>query len=1243
MSTTASHLVRQGHKPKPSTVTFDVSEDDADVVGGRRIYTFPLPPRSGLDVRFDVGSFATQGVEPNVTSEENKVRWTEGIALSTGEEPTVLSNSGDSNGVPVFSHEIAILEGDSYTCFKLGVPPKLNEVNSHVMYISGNSLDKKAITFRNTAIQSTNWFLMTNGGTDAHDTNYSAPHYGKVMQNFVAAGHATDMKLELVNVTAARPINCLDTAAINFGPVSDTATAETDISAAGSTAFNIADSTLLTSGRPVGYTKNLAVMTGFIACSNWFVSDIVDFLNFQLLSVTDSQYNPDSNDTNAAVRGCTTTSTRPANSYRFEQVGGRVQLVRTSGTTAFTVAWNTDSAGNFAYHSIQDPTGAGTNDTKVPSETSLGVCPTGHAPKNTSNLWSALGFNQSTPGTFTRVVSIDLKGTQRTTDAYGFRAASDHAGIFEASIDPAHYTAQTFADAISAAMNLNRNVGTTAMPNAPTAAFVFTDSTNVTRTAVITAGHRTPHQLAEAVGFVLNRLDARGVYAQTQENFTTHDGDARLNRQERDGSIAEADKLLWYRVVYDKDTKKFTIENREIASYLFSAYDASDSFTYPQGGTDEELLSTTGGIPVVQYPSTTTRAPFSISFRTADLQFTSVLSGTTLSTATAARLLGFVPQRVYTGSQLTSEVETGNASHPTLLTRGMRNDASSVVASAQRPLDSAAWTSAPYFYHNTWHLRGSGPDSHVYPRYAYTVSGSQYNDKQYTVTARQPPCAASASINPLRTSSTPAPGHADDLVVDTTLAASSTMLTAAGPKSGSEGTRYKANTLVVVDDSTGAPGTGSAIATITATDSSNPGQVSTLSVLYQSEGAETMAAEEAAFQINADGPLRIVDGYNPVNTYFSDSSKDSSRIIVHCGLAAETFGTYRTTQGCLPFQVGDVVELGANASVIYDGSSAEPNFGRSVVGHVFNITRVTAGGTILAATTAFTAGTGDYVLIQDGQWYRVMQGDCLTVIEVAVDTALDNSSTSYDFVFINKGSGHFIDATVKLFGPIPHVLTGVVEEVMQVPYRHEYGDVPDLEAAFTVRKTHRDTSNALASFTSSSLARDGSLLKIRLAHNCIYLPSGDDKARPSNLTYIRPWEPVRFQLLNHADDPRNHFRKSDTVWHMFGADDDSAIGSSIKAAREWDLSAGAGITLTMENDVGVPQVHDYVVRGQITHKVLAKVDYNSALSRTWGVVHAREYSSRNLKEIKIRVLDRFLRDYDFKGRPFTITFNLHSF
>jgi hypothetical protein len=132
-------------------------------------------------------------------------------------------------------------------------------------------------------------------------------------------------------------------------------------------------------------------------------------------------------------------------------------------------------------------------------------------------------------------------------------------------------------------------------------------------------------------------------------------------------------------------------------------------------------------------------------------------------------------------------------------------------------------------------------------------------------------------------------------------------------------------------------------------------------------------------------------------------------------------------------------------------------------------------------------------------------------------------------------------------------------------------------------------------------------------------------------------------VLTHAPTVETHFRKTDTVWHMFGFGDDSAVGASIKVGREWDLSAGSGITLTLENDMGVSQVHDYVVRGQVTHKVLAKVDYNTALSRTWGVVHAREYTGRNLREIKIRVLDRFLRDYDFKGRSFTVAFNLHSF
>ena len=1241
---TASQLHRRGVNPSARTYTFEASERDAsEEEGGKRYYTFPIPNVSKLAVRLDVGGFATQSVEQNISSGENRVRWTEGLPITAGDRPTLVSG-GEGDGVPIFSHELAIVEGvgDDAKVFKLGVVPRFNEVSCIWLVYDGTYMQKEHdpthdFEFTSSSTGHPIWLSTTSNQYVNHRTyNHAVPHYGKVFQNFVAAGHVPDMTLDLVCAVTTERIDCLDPAIIDFSPVdTDTvATTYDTISNAASTMFTM-DESKLTSALPDA-VKMQSVADGMFVCSPWFVPDVVDFLNFQLRTVTDSRFRSSITQTlwvGSQMNCCHTTSARPSNGYRFEFVGGRVQLVRASGSTAFRIQGNTAAFGNYAYHSVQDTVGDGTNAVKTPAQESRPTCPTGHAPRLNHSLLHALGFRSTIAGEFTRDVSADFKGRRTTTTAYGLRADAEHAGIFETTIEPGYYSSQTLGDAVQRSMNLQRGAGSAASTNSPSAAFTFVDSTKVVRTAVITAGQRTPHQLAEAVCFVLNRLDARGLYSQTRENYTVHDGDAGFRSRELNDTVEVGQKLLWYRAVYDKDAKKFTIENREVSEHRFSSFDASYAYPYPTGASpaDDDPLSGSGGYPTVQYPSTVSRAAFTISFKAADLQTGSAALGITPSTAIAARLLGFKPERAYTGAQLVSELEVNAASYPCVLTQGMLNDSTTNEAYSQRPLESAG-TNGPYFYHNQPYFRGSGPDADTYPRFVYSVAGSEVNDKKYTVSARHPPVAVCAALRPFRNQAT-GQHYVDDLdlsVTKTTVSGVGDYVNAVGVSSGGDG--YVGGTLAVVDDSNdGGP--------VVSVDGVTNGAVDTVSLVYRGSGATTLSSVEDAFQINADGPLRIVDGHQPVNTYATTANdgKDMSRIVVQCALATEDFGVYRTTQGHLSFQVGDFVELGGNCSVLLKGN----NWGSYVTNHYFRVQRTTAGGAILQSSVNLSASAAHYTKLRIGQLYRVMQGDCNTVIRVRSEPGA--ADTTYEYDIVQHGKNHYSDNTIPLYGPIPPHITGVVEEIMQAPYRHEPDNVPKDKSAFQTRKTYRDPANADYSFTSSSLSRDGSLIKIRLAYDCVFDQAAYSPCEATNLFWIRNMDPVRFQLLNHDADVRTRFRRTDTAWNAFGLSDDSEIGQTVKMPAVWDLAPVSGIIMTLENDVGVEETHEYFTRGEKSGRVFAKVDYNSAVSRTWGVVHARTYTARNLKEIRVRLLDRYLRDYNFGGRSFTVSFNVHQF
>ena len=611
-------------------------------------------------------------------------------------------------------------------------------------------------------------------------------------------------------------------------------------------------------------------------------------------------------------------------------------------------------------------------------------------------------------------------------------------------------------------------------------------------------------------------------------------------------------------------------------------------------------------------------------------------------------MLGFVPERVYpaVNGVLNSVAQApgfGMQSYAQTLQRGLRNDVSTVFTACSRPLDSEPMAgAATQFWQNRTDFRGTGPDARVFPRLVYSVHGSQYGDKKLTIAAAHPntswqatSSASSAATQAMRLTVPRLEGgdYGNDLVASITSTDSARVVTALGIDAA--GTNYRPGDLVVVDDSNN---TGSAIARVSTVDAASG--VTGLTLLYSGAGDTEHDLTEACFKLNAQSPLRIVDGSEPSRfADNADNGRDVSRVIVQSACCRESLNTaagavaYRSLQSCFGFAPGDVVVLGDNTSLLL-GSI---NHGASVSGLRLTITRVTDSGEILEATGAVSSGAGHNKLFS-GQYYRVLQGDCKTVIRLTSSPGA--ASTSFTFVVAMHGTGHFRGTGVLLMGPIvPGKVTGVVEEVMQPNFRN-VGAVSNLESAFLMRLTSDAWNVAPASYH-----RDGSLLKVRLPFNCRYVVHEDQTSIPGALLGMSLLAPSRFQILNESPNALDRFTRSDTVWHVFGAGtSDSLVASTLKMPYEWDLNVHAGIVVTLHKPLNNVSVNNTLVVNQtVVNNVLARITYNASVARSWGVAHTKAVDVQRVSEISIRLRTRDLRDdYQLNGGSFSIGFNFYS-
>ncbi|MDC0367147.1 hypothetical protein OAM67_01835, partial [bacterium] len=532
--------------------SFESSERHQQADGS---YIFNIPDSIETAVSIDLASFETQAVEPNVSSEENKVTFTEGLRVSTGEAPTLIDD------VPVFDHEFAIRETDSdgnTLLFKLGLCPHLNEV-SNVQWDDDG--DARTLHSNTTTIDAANDYFSTTRNT-AGLANFAAPHYGAAFQACQAQNLLTDMELVGVCMATVVPIDFADSSHIVFADVSPAAAVN------GGTQFRVASTAardmLFTGTVPITPTSQ-ALSQGFIACSPWYPPDIVAFLNYQLSTVTNSLgTGSDATTAFANFNRCTTGNQRPANTYQFEYTGGRFRLLRISGSTTFEVVQGATLHSNYRWASMHrgDESGAGA---QTPVQASSNTTNTGHGPRNT-RLWSLLGFTSGTPTTIRRRSAGPVGGGEGHVHIqFGVEAPQGFHCVFSTEIDEGYYGPQTVATAVSSAMNLYRPLAAESNVNANDTAFAFVDSVGVNRTVAISCSHRTPYQLAEALEMVLNRLDARGIYY-SGTNYTVNDANTAFDRGQEAGTFEEDRRLLYYSVTYDSSTKRFTFTNREVAS-----------------------------------------------------------------------------------------------------------------------------------------------------------------------------------------------------------------------------------------------------------------------------------------------------------------------------------------------------------------------------------------------------------------------------------------------------------------------------------------------------------------------------------------------------------------------------------------------------------------------------------------------------------------------------------------------------
>jgi hypothetical protein len=1128
-------------------------------------FEFKLPDYPRNTSELALASFECTTVEPTVTAQENAVVWTEGLRLTPGTAPDT------SLGFNLFAHELALREtksDGSYVYFKLGICPALNEISSR-LWSSTVWRANGAGHINNSYVYST-----TNSQNSA-----AAAHYVGPFQTW-AARPAGMRLLGVCMSTVDEPLDFADADVVSTDVTDYTPPLNNRV------AFTIDDTAIskrcipTTATSPNIYTE--AVRCGFIACSPWFPGDIASFLNHQLTTATNIAV-----DSSEGTDGET-----PGNGYAFEFSRGRFQVRRTGGTRAFALISGTQTDAAYQYQSMQLNTGTGDWSSATNTNTTNPThCPNGYAGKNVT-LMGALGLGTGTQ--VARTHALDSTGAQ----IFGVRGAQDgFAARFVTSVSPAFYTPATLATSVAQAMNGTTLAATAADPAgsnlASVAQFLFVDSTGCRHAVTFTAGRRTPFQLAESLGFQLSRLDKRGVYhaptgAMVNNALLTASGAQ---------SAGGAAGTVFYAVSYDAATGKFTFTNHVITSYAFAnTSGAQHSPLVDNGAFDTD--------PV--------RLAFQLDFRKTSLPsaLATALGVSAFNPTLAASVLGFVGERVYEGTTIVSPAAAPAAALATTLSRGLAGDNTVTTRPFEQTLSSGNYTFCEQDY------GGSGPENYLFPRWTYAFSSAAFNNKTYALTAARPPVPRS----PFSSS-----GAGAGLQVTVSTVANGIITTlATSPAAAGEG--YSVHDVVSV---TG----GKALAVVQYVNSS--GGVLQVGLLYGGDGlsGSTYTAGSVATTVvmaRASRALRIVDGQAEAQ---NDATDAVSTVIVQAAAVSENLrvatagvasgvemvgGTdtmaHRSTQSSLGASIGDVVTLGFCGKALRAGSTDK---GATTT---FDITSAVNG--VIVTMSAFTDSNTGNNECNVGDHYVVLQGNHGTVLRC---TGADGTNPT--FTIVRRGTGHFVDTGVSIFGPVPLNTTGVVIDIVQPTYRRTAAAQSDLSTQFLMRQSGDP---AFGTYTQNSYHRDGSMVKLRLAERIEFV-------EPGNCDSFTQLDEPRFQILNAVDDEDKFHRRDDTVWPILGQLDDSSAATSLQLQTEWNMDKQNSLFLALEQPRGDGS-HTYTVGGKSRSDILTKISYNTQLNKQFGMLHSQRVRKGELRRIKLRLLDHKLNTADINS--FTISFNV---
>jgi hypothetical protein len=1217
-------IVAQG-PAKTQSCTFNLGPTSRDASG---TYTCTFPAPIPNCVSYELAGFETQVVEHNVSSEQSSVVWTEGLRISTGEAPTFYDD------VPVWDHELCIREttadgNDHY--YKVGLCPRFSEVSTQLWNEDTTARVASSVGTDLTAGSNATDFFFSTTRNRASTNGWAAPHYCKAFQDCRAAGSLADMELYTACMAQRRHVDLSDATTFTFreptadpSPVYGGTQFQITSVAAAQAAFIGAVPTTIT-------TESIA--QGFLACSPWHAPDIVAMLNYQLALVTDSTASANAL---SNYNRCGTTSLRPSNAYKVEFSEGRFHLICTSQAVDFVVRHNTAGSGGVAaYRDVFHGDGSAYGGAaQTLARASLSTAPTGSSPRVTS-LWTALGFRALTPKTFSRA-SIGGGTTEsvRVYEQFGMRAPHAPSWCFQSTVDPAFYSAGTLASSLSSALNCGRpKPASAADPNTPASVLTFVDGRGERHSLLLTAGARTPFQMAASLEFMMNRLCGRGVF-NSGHGYSYNDTHAQLaNGRVGTGPTVDNERVF-YRCSYDSDTQKFTFSARELTACSIANTAA--------------ISPAVAGAAIVQDPAVAVLVRFTLSFRSTDVGVSSATVGaSSLNTSTAAALLGFAPETIWTGSTIVSTQPAACApSHVQTLTRGLPNDLDDTASVCPAPLGDAV-DGNMLARQNSLEYGGAGPDAHCYPSLRLLVRGSAVNDKRLSIDAALPatPFSTKNAAQKSGAGSTDA-ADGDTYFNNTTvlnLTAVDNHVTAVTP-SGSKD--MQAPCLVVMGKAPVTDGTtpSEALLMVTAVNSST-GAIATAHIAFTGSGTTTNAYSTAAdyvgYQVNAGDALRIVAG-TPATNAFTDDAETLrlSRVWVQAAgvresLSAAGSGSWRIMQQTLAVAPGDLVRLGGHQSVLLGAT----NLG-ATDGHHLTITQVSDAGQIIAATATKPGGLG--VLV--GQHYVVMEGTCRTILRV---TAIDGDTLGYSFALTQRGAGHAIVSgkEVRLFGPIVPYMTALVEEIGQCHWRRTTAAVTDPEGAFAAQfaRPFLNASTSIYESCVTSLARDGSCAKLRIPYlaQYAYTSPTDRHSHPSNLMTCLSMDPPRIQFWNGAPTPTTDFGRTDTLWPAVGLVADSDVGRTLKLPNEWSLDSVAGILITVE-DLNTDMNNVYVGRHGTIRNVLAIVTFGARVASRYANVHSKPCKHRTLNQLRLRLLDMNGDPYDLRNGSFRLTINVHS-